>query len=142
MLVSLHRSRVVFPELSGLHEFEAQKSHEVNEFRSKLHMFCEEKAQERQNLPWQQWMEYSFPCDLEPCCSPAGFGKVKLKHPKLFINVKFEACDVSCFAFVVAMSHVEELLMLWFKGAAVVEPTKSTVALIGKMVLLPCVDYL
>uniref|UniRef100_A0A8C2XBB4 phosphatidylinositol-4,5-bisphosphate 3-kinase n=1 Tax=Cyclopterus lumpus TaxID=8103 RepID=A0A8C2XBB4_CYCLU len=54
----------------GLHEFEAQKNHEVNEFRTKMRMFCEEKAQERQMLPWQQWMKYSFPCDLEPCCSP------------------------------------------------------------------------
>uniref|UniRef100_A0A671U0D2 phosphatidylinositol-4,5-bisphosphate 3-kinase n=1 Tax=Sparus aurata TaxID=8175 RepID=A0A671U0D2_SPAAU len=51
----------------GLHEFEAQKNHEVNEFRTKMRTFCEVKAQERQALPWQQWMEYSFPCDLEPC---------------------------------------------------------------------------
>uniref|UniRef100_A0A8D3DUP7 phosphatidylinositol-4,5-bisphosphate 3-kinase n=1 Tax=Scophthalmus maximus TaxID=52904 RepID=A0A8D3DUP7_SCOMX len=55
----------------GLHEFEAQKNHEVNEFRTKMCIFCEEKAQERQMLPWQQWMEYNFPCDLEP------FGKPK-----------------------------------------------------------------
>uniref|UniRef100_A0A7N6FLZ3 phosphatidylinositol-4,5-bisphosphate 3-kinase n=1 Tax=Anabas testudineus TaxID=64144 RepID=A0A7N6FLZ3_ANATE len=54
----------------GLHEFEVQKNHEVNEFRTKMRVFCEEKAQERQRLPWHQWMEYSFPCDLEPCCSP------------------------------------------------------------------------
>uniref|UniRef100_A0A8C2X2S7 phosphatidylinositol-4,5-bisphosphate 3-kinase n=1 Tax=Cyclopterus lumpus TaxID=8103 RepID=A0A8C2X2S7_CYCLU len=60
----------------GLHEFEAQKNHEVNEFRTKMRMFCEEKAQERQMLPWQQWMKYSFPCDLEPCCSPPEYGSV------------------------------------------------------------------
>ncbi|XP_044067521.1 phosphatidylinositol 4,5-bisphosphate 3-kinase catalytic subunit delta isoform isoform X3 [Siniperca chuatsi] len=78
----------------GLHEFEAQKNHEVNEFRSKMRTFCEEKAQERQMLPWQQWMEYSFPCDLEPCCSPPECGSVKSKNTKkIFINVKFEACD-------------------------------------------------
>uniref|UniRef100_A0A8D0CNJ4 Phosphatidylinositol-4,5-bisphosphate 3-kinase, catalytic subunit delta n=1 Tax=Sander lucioperca TaxID=283035 RepID=A0A8D0CNJ4_SANLU len=80
----------------GLHEFEAQKNHEVNEFRAKMRTFCEEKAQERQMLPWQQWMEYSFPCDLEPCCSPPECGSVKSKNTKkIFINVKFEACDVS-----------------------------------------------
>uniref|UniRef100_A0A8C6PMG0 Phosphatidylinositol-4,5-bisphosphate 3-kinase catalytic subunit delta n=1 Tax=Nothobranchius furzeri TaxID=105023 RepID=A0A8C6PMG0_NOTFU len=78
----------------GLHEFEAQKNHEVDEFRSKMRTFCEEKALERHNLPWQQWMEYSFPCDLEPCCSPPVHGGTKSKHTKkLFINVKFEACD-------------------------------------------------
>uniref|UniRef100_A0A8C2X6A4 phosphatidylinositol-4,5-bisphosphate 3-kinase n=1 Tax=Cyclopterus lumpus TaxID=8103 RepID=A0A8C2X6A4_CYCLU len=80
----------------GLHEFEAQKNHEVNEFRTKMRMFCEEKAQERQMLPWQQWMKYSFPCDLEPCCSPPEYGSVKSKNnKKIFINVKFEACDES-----------------------------------------------
>lgn len=78
-----------FP-LPGLHEFEAQKNHEVDEFRTKMRSFCEEKAQERQNLPWQQWMEYSFPCDLEPC---AGLKSKNTK--KIFINVKFEACEVS-----------------------------------------------
>uniref|UniRef100_A0A8C2X2D9 phosphatidylinositol-4,5-bisphosphate 3-kinase n=1 Tax=Cyclopterus lumpus TaxID=8103 RepID=A0A8C2X2D9_CYCLU len=71
----------------GLHEFEAQKNHEVNEFRTKMRMFCEEKAQERQMLPWQQWMKYSFPCDLEPCCSPPEYGSVKSKNnKKIFIN--------------------------------------------------------
>lgn len=60
-----------------------------------MRTFCEEKAQERQMLPWQQWMEYSFPCDLEPCCSPPGCERVKLKNTKIFINVKFEACHVS-----------------------------------------------
>uniref|UniRef100_A0A669D3P1 phosphatidylinositol-4,5-bisphosphate 3-kinase n=1 Tax=Oreochromis niloticus TaxID=8128 RepID=A0A669D3P1_ORENI len=50
----------------GLHEFEAQKNDEVNEFRTKMRVFCEEKAQDRQSLPWQKWMEYSFPCELEP----------------------------------------------------------------------------
>uniref|UniRef100_A0A8D3BM23 phosphatidylinositol-4,5-bisphosphate 3-kinase n=1 Tax=Scophthalmus maximus TaxID=52904 RepID=A0A8D3BM23_SCOMX len=80
----------------GLHEFEAQKNHEVNEFRTKMCIFCEEKAQERQMLPWQQWMEYNFPCDLEPCCTPPHSGSLKSKNTKkFFINVKFEACDES-----------------------------------------------
>ncbi|XP_044207777.1 phosphatidylinositol 4,5-bisphosphate 3-kinase catalytic subunit delta isoform isoform X1 [Thunnus albacares] len=80
----------------GLHEFEVQKNHEVHEFRTKMRAFCEEKAQERLTLPWQQWMEYSFPCDLEPCCSPPERGSVKSKNTKkIFVNVKFEACDES-----------------------------------------------
>uniref|UniRef100_H2LLC3 phosphatidylinositol-4,5-bisphosphate 3-kinase n=1 Tax=Oryzias latipes TaxID=8090 RepID=H2LLC3_ORYLA len=79
----------------GLHEFETQKNHEVNEFRTKMRTFCEEKALERQYLPWQRWLEYSFPCDLEPCRTPSGFGSVKMKSSKIFINVKFEASDES-----------------------------------------------
>uniref|UniRef100_A0A674PRR9 phosphatidylinositol-4,5-bisphosphate 3-kinase n=1 Tax=Takifugu rubripes TaxID=31033 RepID=A0A674PRR9_TAKRU len=79
----------------GLHEFEAQKNHEVDEFRAKMRTFCEEKAQERQVLPWLQWMECNFPCELEPCSSPVECGGVKSKNTKIFINVKFEASDES-----------------------------------------------
>lgn len=82
----------VFP---GLHEFEAQKNHEVDEFRAKMRTFCEEKAQERQLLPWLPWMEYNFPCELEPCCSPVDRGGTKSQKAKILVNVKFEACDVS-----------------------------------------------
>lgn len=79
----------------GLHEFEAQKNHEVNEFRMKMRTFCEEKALERQLLPWRQWMEYSFPCDLEPCCSPHEGRNNKIKNTKIFVNIKFEASEES-----------------------------------------------
>ncbi|KAM9344347.1 phosphatidylinositol 4,5-bisphosphate 3-kinase catalytic subunit delta isoform [Pholidichthys leucotaenia] len=80
----------------GLHEFETQKNHEISEFRTKMRTFCEEKAQERQSWPWQRWMEYSFPCDLEPCSAPPSSGGAKSKSAqKLFINVKFEACEES-----------------------------------------------
>uniref|UniRef100_A0A8C7SL55 phosphatidylinositol-4,5-bisphosphate 3-kinase n=1 Tax=Oncorhynchus mykiss TaxID=8022 RepID=A0A8C7SL55_ONCMY len=80
----------------GLHEFDSQKNHEVNEFRTKMRSFCEEKAQDRQRLPWYQWMEYSFSCDLEPCVSLAEPGGIKTKGTKkIFVNVKFEASDVS-----------------------------------------------
>lgn len=79
----------------GLHEFEAQKNHEVNEFRTKMRTFCEEKALERQLLPWRQWMEYSFPCDLEPCCSPHEGGSNKTKNTKIFVNIKFEGSEES-----------------------------------------------
>lgn len=89
----LDASSLIF---KGLHEFEAQKNHEVNEFRTKMRTFCEERSQERQALPWQRWMEYCFPCDLEPCSSPPQCGSAKSKGTKkIFINVKFEACDVS-----------------------------------------------
>uniref|UniRef100_A0A667WL72 phosphatidylinositol-4,5-bisphosphate 3-kinase n=1 Tax=Myripristis murdjan TaxID=586833 RepID=A0A667WL72_9TELE len=81
----------------GLHDFEAQKNHEVNEFRSKMRSFCEEKALERQLLPWHQWIEYSFPCELEPCSSLPESGNTKSKNTKkIFVNIKFEASDVSC----------------------------------------------
>lgn len=76
-----------------MHEFEAQKNHEVNEFRTKMRTFCEERAQERQRLPWHEWMEYSFPCDLEPCPTMSHSGKLR-NIKKIFVNVKFEASEV------------------------------------------------
>ncbi|XP_061832972.1 phosphatidylinositol 4,5-bisphosphate 3-kinase catalytic subunit delta isoform isoform X3 [Nerophis lumbriciformis] len=77
----------------GLHEFEAQKNHEVNEFRTRMRAFCEERAQMRQMSPWQQWLQYTFPCDLEPCCSLPMCGKSH--NAKIILNVKFEASDES-----------------------------------------------
>ncbi|KAK3518838.1 hypothetical protein QTP70_014998 [Hemibagrus guttatus] len=79
----------------GLHEFDTQKNHEVNEFRAKMRSFCEEKAQERQLLPWHQWMVYNFPCDLEPFSPVAQSGKPHISVKKIFINVKFEASEES-----------------------------------------------
>ncbi|KAG7273822.1 hypothetical protein CRUP_011114 [Coryphaenoides rupestris] len=86
----------------GMHEFEAQKNHEVNEFRARMRVFCEEKALHQQMLPWYQWMEFNFPCDLEPCSAlPAIGGRAKAgsagsKAPKkIFVNVKFEASEES-----------------------------------------------
>ena len=55
---------------------------------------------ERQRLPWYQWMEFSFPCDLEPCASLPSSGSFMSKNTKkLFVNVKFDASDVSVFSF-------------------------------------------
>uniref|UniRef100_A0A673J358 phosphatidylinositol-4,5-bisphosphate 3-kinase n=1 Tax=Sinocyclocheilus rhinocerous TaxID=307959 RepID=A0A673J358_9TELE len=69
------------------HEFDSQKNHEVNEFRTKMRTFCEERAQVRQMLPWDQWMEYNFTCDLEPCSVVAQSGK-SCSDKKIFVNVK------------------------------------------------------
>uniref|UniRef100_A0A673IWE7 phosphatidylinositol-4,5-bisphosphate 3-kinase n=1 Tax=Sinocyclocheilus rhinocerous TaxID=307959 RepID=A0A673IWE7_9TELE len=76
----------------GHHEFDSQKNHEVNEFRTKMRTFCEERAQVRQMLPWDQWMEYNFTCDLEPCSVVAQSGK-SCSDKKIFVNVKFEGSE-------------------------------------------------
>uniref|UniRef100_A0A4W4HEK6 phosphatidylinositol-4,5-bisphosphate 3-kinase n=1 Tax=Electrophorus electricus TaxID=8005 RepID=A0A4W4HEK6_ELEEL len=78
----------------GLHEFDTQKNHEVNEFRAKMRSFCEENAQDRQRLPWHQWMKCNFPCDLEPFSMVVQSGK-SCSVKKLLVNVKFEASEES-----------------------------------------------
>ncbi|KAK0150945.1 Phosphatidylinositol 4,5-bisphosphate 3-kinase catalytic subunit delta isoform [Merluccius polli] len=79
----------------GMHEFEVQKNHEVNEFRAKMRAFCEEKALQQQMLPWYQWMEFNFPCDLEPCSTLPATRAAAKAPKKIFINVKFEASEES-----------------------------------------------
>lgn len=59
-----------------------------------MRAFCEERAQERQMLPWHQWMEYNFPCELEPC-SIASHSGTSRSVKKFFVNVKFEGSEVS-----------------------------------------------
>ncbi|XP_023685988.1 phosphatidylinositol 4,5-bisphosphate 3-kinase catalytic subunit delta isoform [Paramormyrops kingsleyae] len=77
----------------GLHEFDSLKNQEVHEFRTKMRAFCEERALDRQRLPWQKWMEYSFPCELEPCPLSGTLKTQGIK--KIIVNVKFEASDES-----------------------------------------------
>ncbi|CAL8369312.1 unnamed protein product [Lota lota] len=80
----------------GINEFEAQKNHEVSEFRARMRVFCEEKALQQQMLPWYQWLECNFPCDLEPCSALPSKGGASSKAPKkIFINIQFEASDES-----------------------------------------------
>lgn len=59
-----------------------------------MRTFCEERAQVRQMLPWDKWMEYNFPCDLEPCSVVAQSRKL-CSGKKIFVNVKFEGSEVS-----------------------------------------------
>ncbi|CAL8254558.1 unnamed protein product [Arctogadus glacialis] len=79
----------------GINEFEAQKNHEVSEFRARLRAFCEEKALQQQALPWFQWMECNFPCDLEPCRALPSRGPGAKAPKKIFVNIQFEGSDES-----------------------------------------------
>ncbi|XP_069774535.1 phosphatidylinositol 4,5-bisphosphate 3-kinase catalytic subunit delta isoform isoform X2 [Narcine bancroftii] len=80
----------------GLHEFDSVPDSEVNEFRTSMRQFCEEKAGERQRRSWQEWMEYNFPRELEPapeilnnCVTP------KQNARNIVVNVKFQYTEES-----------------------------------------------
>ncbi|XP_066547128.1 phosphatidylinositol 4,5-bisphosphate 3-kinase catalytic subunit delta isoform [Amia ocellicauda] len=95
----------------GLHEFDSLKNHEVDEFRSKISSFCEEKALDRQMLSWQKWMECNFPCELEPCPTLPETGSLKSRSSKkLIVNVKFESSEES-FTFQVQPQDIPLTLM-------------------------------
>ncbi|XP_063292710.1 phosphatidylinositol 4,5-bisphosphate 3-kinase catalytic subunit delta isoform isoform X1 [Pelobates fuscus] len=77
----------------GLHEFDALNDPEVNDFRSKMRMFCEDTAMQRQRMTWQSWMETNFPLQLES--SSSIFTRESMPPKMLMINVKFESSEES-----------------------------------------------
>ncbi|XP_028663734.1 phosphatidylinositol 4,5-bisphosphate 3-kinase catalytic subunit delta isoform isoform X1 [Erpetoichthys calabaricus] len=80
----------------GLHEFHSLKNLEVNDFRTKIRPFCEEKAMDRQRLTWYPWMMCNYPFELEPYPKLPETGVLKSRSSKKFmVNVKFENSEES-----------------------------------------------
>uniref|UniRef100_A0A8C2TQ22 Phosphatidylinositol 4,5-bisphosphate 3-kinase catalytic subunit delta isoform n=1 Tax=Coturnix japonica TaxID=93934 RepID=A0A8C2TQ22_COTJA len=75
----------------GLHEFDSVQDPEVNDFRTKMCQFCEERAAKRQQLSWAAWMEYNFPLQLEPMAKGLGTGLSHTPVKNIFVNVKFQS---------------------------------------------------
>ncbi|XP_035200243.1 phosphatidylinositol 4,5-bisphosphate 3-kinase catalytic subunit delta isoform isoform X1 [Oxyura jamaicensis] len=75
----------------GLHEFDSMQDPEVNDFRTKMCQFCEERAAKRQQLGWAAWMEYNFPLQLEPMAKGFGTGLLHTPTKNIFVNVKFQS---------------------------------------------------
>lgn len=67
---------------------------EVNDFRTKMCQFCEERAAKRQQLSWAAWMEYNFPLQLEPMAKSFGTGLLHTPTKNIFVNVKFQSGGV------------------------------------------------
>uniref|UniRef100_A0A8B9TWT2 phosphatidylinositol-4,5-bisphosphate 3-kinase n=1 Tax=Anas platyrhynchos TaxID=8839 RepID=A0A8B9TWT2_ANAPL len=93
----------------GLHEFDSMQDPEVNDFRTKMCQFCEERAAKRQQLSWAAWMEYNFPLQLEPmlvaevaACTRGG---------KLFVYGWERSTDPSSFTFQIAPDEFPITLM-------------------------------
>lgn len=78
----------------GLHEFDSMQDPEVNDFRTKMCQFCEERAAKRQQLSWAAWMEYNFPLQLEPMAKSFGTGLLHTPTKNIFVNVKFQSGGV------------------------------------------------
>lgn len=76
----------------GLHEFDALKDPEVNEFRIKMRKFSEEKIQSLVGLSWMDWLKQTYPPEHEP--SVLENLEDKLYGGKLIVAVHFENCQV------------------------------------------------
>ncbi|XP_037699897.1 phosphatidylinositol 4,5-bisphosphate 3-kinase catalytic subunit beta isoform isoform X4 [Choloepus didactylus] len=75
----------------GLHEFDALKDPEVNEFRRKMRKFSEEKIQSLVGLSWMDWLKQTYPPEHEP--SILENLEDKLYGGKLIVAVHFENCQ-------------------------------------------------
>ncbi|XP_057354713.1 phosphatidylinositol 4,5-bisphosphate 3-kinase catalytic subunit beta isoform isoform X4 [Manis pentadactyla] len=72
----------------GLHEFDALKDPEVNEFRIKMRKFSEEKIQSLVGLSWMDWLKQTYPPEHDP--SVLENLEDKLYGGKLIVAVHFE----------------------------------------------------
>uniref|UniRef100_A0ABK0M7S3 phosphatidylinositol-4,5-bisphosphate 3-kinase n=1 Tax=Rattus norvegicus TaxID=10116 RepID=A0ABK0M7S3_RAT len=72
----------------GLHEFDALKDPEVNEFRRKMRKFSEDKIQSLVGLSWIDWLKHTYPPEHEP--SVLENLEDKLYGGKLVVAVHFE----------------------------------------------------
>ncbi|GAB1294563.1 Phosphatidylinositol 4,5-bisphosphate 3-kinase catalytic subunit beta isoform [Apodemus speciosus] len=72
----------------GLHEFDALKDPEVNEFRRKMRKFSEDKIQSLVGLSWIDWLKHTYPPEHEP--SVLEDLEDKLYGGKLVVAVHFE----------------------------------------------------
>ncbi|XP_072469635.1 phosphatidylinositol 4,5-bisphosphate 3-kinase catalytic subunit beta isoform isoform X2 [Notamacropus eugenii] len=75
----------------GLHEFDALEDPEVNEFRSKMRQFSEEKIQSLVGLSWMDWLKHTYPPEQEPSI-PENL-EDKLYGGNLVVAVHFENCQ-------------------------------------------------
>ncbi|XP_036033978.1 phosphatidylinositol 4,5-bisphosphate 3-kinase catalytic subunit delta isoform isoform X3 [Onychomys torridus] len=94
----------------GLHEFDSLRDPEVNDFRTKMRQFCEEVAARRQQLGWEDWLQYSFPLQLEPSARSWRAGILRVTSRALLVNVKFEGSEES-FTFQVSTNDMPLALM-------------------------------
>lgn len=94
----------------GLHEFDSLRDPEVNDFRTKMRQFCEEAAAHRQQLGWVEWLQYSFPLQLEPSARGWRAGLLRVCNRALLVNVKFEGSEES-FTFQVSTKDMPLALM-------------------------------
>ncbi|NWI29746.1 PK3CD kinase, partial [Sula dactylatra] len=123
----------------GLHEFDSVQDPEVNDFRTKMCQFCEERAAKRQQLSWAAWMEYNFPLQLEPMAKGLGTGPLHTPTKNIFVNVKFQSGGES-FTFQISPKEFPITLMSYavkkqatvFRHETVENPEDYTLQVNGK----------
>uniref|UniRef100_A0A8C4U5R3 Phosphatidylinositol 4,5-bisphosphate 3-kinase catalytic subunit delta isoform n=1 Tax=Falco tinnunculus TaxID=100819 RepID=A0A8C4U5R3_FALTI len=118
----------------GLHEFDSVQDPEVNDFRTKMCQFCEERAAKRQQLSWAAWMEYNFPLQLEPMAKGLGTGSLHISTKNIFVNIKFHfTFQISPKEFpITLMSYAIKKQATVFRHETVEKPEDYTLQVNGK----------
>ncbi|KAF2351966.1 Phosphatidylinositol 3-kinase C2 domain [Trinorchestia longiramus] len=83
----------------NLADFAALKNPEVNEFRWKMKVLCDEAVKERAGRPWNQRVQYKYPCSIDPSPSMPIYLEKKLteandKHILVSVRFSFEVLKV------------------------------------------------
>ncbi|XP_066998274.1 phosphatidylinositol 4,5-bisphosphate 3-kinase catalytic subunit delta isoform [Anabrus simplex] len=79
----------------GLHEFDSLKNSEVNDFRWKMKLLCDEIAQSRQNKSWLEKVLYQYPPRLAPTAQIPQTVISRLRDGNFVLATKFENTETS-----------------------------------------------
>ncbi|XP_023229587.1 phosphatidylinositol 4,5-bisphosphate 3-kinase catalytic subunit delta isoform-like isoform X2 [Centruroides sculpturatus] len=94
----------------GLHEFDALKNPEINDFRWKMRVLCEEISRERENNLWIDKVLYHYPIEVESSSKLPDYLLPRLKDGNLLLSIKLENSSVSFTFWIRHTITVEDLM--------------------------------
>ena len=74
----------------GLKEFDALRNPEVNDFRWKIRIICDEVVGVRTKEPWGKQVQYHYPCRIAKDPGTPDYIHNKISKDGLFFGVQFE----------------------------------------------------
>ncbi|XP_076049000.1 phosphatidylinositol 4,5-bisphosphate 3-kinase catalytic subunit delta isoform-like [Oratosquilla oratoria] len=74
----------------GLHEFDALKNPEVNEFRWRMKLLVDEEVAQRNKLSWEKQVQYQYPSRIAKSPELPNFLHDRLFEDTLYISVQFD----------------------------------------------------
>ncbi|XP_076360184.1 phosphatidylinositol 4,5-bisphosphate 3-kinase catalytic subunit beta isoform-like isoform X4 [Tachypleus tridentatus] len=113
----------------GLHEFDALKNPEVNDFRWRMRLACNEWNQNYERKTWMEKLCYKYPLQVEKSSELPPFLLKRIKEGNIVVTIRLECSEMS-FKFCVSHStKVSELLeYVLYKKSFLCGLTKESVA--------------
>ncbi|XP_076360353.1 phosphatidylinositol 4,5-bisphosphate 3-kinase catalytic subunit beta isoform-like isoform X1 [Tachypleus tridentatus] len=86
----------------GLHEFDALKNPEVNDFRWKIRLACDEWTQKQERKSWKDKLLYKYPVRVESSPNLPSYIPKHIRENNIVLTVRLESSDTS---FKFSVSH-------------------------------------